>query len=595
MIFSHFQSQILETIDLTVDYHANEIEIHVKWSARKEARKWTLDYLDAECTLPNSSPTFYLCSSSIHSAVNPSFYSYWFVLESCFYRRLFSHLVDAEDQAILLVCLADGRVLALAESMKTVESTSLIWYSSSSSSALLVLGVDYDLNSNLLDAVLASTNVPAIGTKTIVNHLLICEPIGSVLILNANSLRRILLDNTIRSACLYANQFLYITRNEIRSISISALLKSSKEEMLSQSKVLRLGHFDRLLVGKYLRRHASPANLRSFQMDKRSFSTIRMAPSNAWKRYSPARRHLLLAARRSAIRRRNSPDWPAVSLTSKRMPRSCNAGWPKSRPSTSWSSAVLYNSSISSGNCFSPKGNREHFKPVTSFWFFSVNSPPLRDEPFNWSPTISGSSRCSRPSLGAISVNRCSCFDTRVNVIRNWEWSRSFCPSVNINERRNYPWNLFSQRNVHRWRNNRLSARSSTICCSLFVKKQPWTTKVTMPILSFVADLFFLLPRWRKEPSSSTTNEHRSNADCGDRIQTAGDESGHGCRSSGRDEHSNRSLQRLSSPIDARLFSIMWSEWTIDEEILFTGRFSSSIATRKSTTNISSSRAIWAN
>lgn len=286
MIFYHFQSQVLDKIDLTVDYHSNEIDVHVRWSPSKEAMKWTIAFLDDECTLPNTSPTFYLCSSSINPLVNPTFYSYWFLLETCFYRRLFSHLVENEDQPILLVCLADGRILALAEWMnKSVQdsSTSIIWYSSSSSSPMILLGVDYDLNTNLLDAVLASTNVPAIGTKTIVNHLLICESIGSLVILTSTSLRRILLDNSIRSACLYANQFVYITRNEIRSISISALVRSSKEEILSQSQVLRLGHFEKLLVGKDVRQGSCRSNLRSFQMDRRSFSTIRTAHSNDWK------------------------------------------------------------------------------------------------------------------------------------------------------------------------------------------------------------------------------------------------------------------------------------------------------------------------
>jgi hypothetical protein len=248
MIFYQFTSTLLDSIDLTIEYYSNEIQITIKWSLLKELTKWTLPYLDDECTLPSHSPLFYLCSSKTQS-LNPSFYSYWFLLDSSLYRRLFSHIANDEEHFILLLSLPDGRILALPESPLILDSNPIIWYTSSSSYPILIIGLYYDLNTNLLDAVLSSSTISTFP-KLIFNHLILCEYIGSLVLLNSTSLRRILLDNTIKSACVYSNNFIYITKNEIRSISICNLLKISNENILNQTKILRFGHFDKIIVGK---------------------------------------------------------------------------------------------------------------------------------------------------------------------------------------------------------------------------------------------------------------------------------------------------------------------------------------------------------
>lgn len=249
MIFYQFRIKLLDNIEVNIEYHLNNIEINIKWSSIKDLTKWTLSYIDDECTLPLNSPLVYLCSSSSlnNSSLNPIFYSYWFLLDSSFYRRLFSHIITDEDHFILLISLPDGRILALPESSK--DSNPIIWYTSSSSYPIIIIGIDYDLNTNLLDAVLSSTTNSKFP-KLIFNHLILCEYIGSLILLNSQNLRRILIDNLIKSACIYLNNFLYITKNEIRSISISNLLKPSNEDLINQTKILRFGHFEKLIVGK---------------------------------------------------------------------------------------------------------------------------------------------------------------------------------------------------------------------------------------------------------------------------------------------------------------------------------------------------------
>ncbi|CAF3970234.1 unnamed protein product, partial [Rotaria sp. Silwood1] len=69
-----------------------------------------------------------------------------------------------------------------------------------------------------------------------------------LILLNSTNFHRILLDNLIKSPCIYLNNFIYITKNEIRSISISNLLKLSNENLISQTNILRFGHFQKLIV-----------------------------------------------------------------------------------------------------------------------------------------------------------------------------------------------------------------------------------------------------------------------------------------------------------------------------------------------------------
>ena len=65
MIFYQFTTKLLDNIDLIIEYHLNDIQINIKWSSTKDFIKWTLSYIDDECTLPsNSHPLYYLCSSS---------------------------------------------------------------------------------------------------------------------------------------------------------------------------------------------------------------------------------------------------------------------------------------------------------------------------------------------------------------------------------------------------------------------------------------------------------------------------------------------------------------------------------------------------
>jgi len=249
MIFYQYTTKLLDTIDLIIEYHLNEIQINIKWSTRKEFTKWTLSYLDDECTLPLNSPLYYLCSSSSSknsSSLNSTFYSYWFLLDNSFYHRIFSHIINDENDFILLLSLSDGRIIVLSESLK--DSNPIIWYTSSSPYPVLIIGVNYDLNTNLIDAVLSSTTNLKFP-KLIFNHLILCDHNGSLVLLNSQNLHRILIDNLIKSACIYLNNFIYITKNEIRSITISNLLKPSNEDLINQTKILRFGHFEKLIVG----------------------------------------------------------------------------------------------------------------------------------------------------------------------------------------------------------------------------------------------------------------------------------------------------------------------------------------------------------
>ncbi len=246
MIFFQSTIKLLDHIDLIIEYHLSEIQIHIKWSSITDFIHWTLPYLDDECTLPSHSSLYYLCSSK-NSSLNPSFYSYWFLLDPLFYHRLFSHLTLDDDHFILLLSLSDGRILALPESPKDVHP--IIWYTSSSSKPVQIIGFHYDINTNLLDAVLSSTNNSKFP-KLILNHLILCDQIGCLILLNSVNLRRILIDNSIRSACIYSNHLIYLTKTEIRSISISNLLKPSNDDLINQTKILRFGHFEKLIVGK---------------------------------------------------------------------------------------------------------------------------------------------------------------------------------------------------------------------------------------------------------------------------------------------------------------------------------------------------------
>ncbi|CAF1197461.1 unnamed protein product [Adineta ricciae] len=243
MIFYQFTTKLLDNIDLIVNYHLNEIEIYVKWSSTGDLGNWTISYVDDECTLPSISPLYYLCSSSSKNhSLNPTFYSYWFQLDSSFYRRLFAHLTTDEDQIFLLLSLPDGRILLLSENHPPN-----VWYTSPNTSPISILGLYYDLNSNLLDAILSSSTNSKFP-KMIVNHFILCESFGCLVLVNSTNLRRILIDNSIKSACVYSNNLIYMTANEIRSISISNLLKPNNEDIISQTKSLRFGHFEKLIV-----------------------------------------------------------------------------------------------------------------------------------------------------------------------------------------------------------------------------------------------------------------------------------------------------------------------------------------------------------
>lgn len=255
VILYRFHSRLLDHLDLLVQYRLSEIEIQISWSPSKDTAKWTVDYLDEECTLPSTAPLFYLCSSSSKGhSLNPTFYAYWFQLDASFYRRLFGHLTADEDHFVLLLALPDGRILALPESSASTDVRSLAWYTSSHPAPPTLLGLHYDLNTNLLDAVLSSSSSLS-NTKfprMVLNHLILCESIGCLVIINSFTLRRVLIDNAIRSACVYANQFFYITTNEIRSIALTHLLKPGNEEIISQTKHVRFGHYDKLIVGTAL-------------------------------------------------------------------------------------------------------------------------------------------------------------------------------------------------------------------------------------------------------------------------------------------------------------------------------------------------------
>ena len=246
MIFELFKTKLLDQIDLIIEYHLNQIQIHIKWSSITDVIQWNLSYLDDECTLPTSSPLFYLCSTKT-SSLNPNFYPNWFLLDPSFYHRLFSMITLDDEHFILLLSMPDGRIVALPQSAK--DNHPIIWYTSFASHPVLILGLDYDLNNNLLDAVL-SANTETKFPKKISNHLILCDYQGSLVLINALGMRRILMDNCIKSACIYSHQLIYLTKNEIRSISIVNLLKPSNEDLINQTKILRFGHFDKLIVGK---------------------------------------------------------------------------------------------------------------------------------------------------------------------------------------------------------------------------------------------------------------------------------------------------------------------------------------------------------
>ena len=249
-IFERFTGKLLDQIDLIIEYHCSDIQIHIQWSSKNESIRWNLPYLDEECTLPRHAPLFYLCSSTTRS-LNPSFYSYWFLLDQSFFRRLFSTITLDDEHLILLISMPDGRILALPEAAKDHPSHPIIWYTSYAAHPVLILGFDYDLNNNLLDAVLASTSTRKFPNM-ICNHLLLCDNQGCLILINSVQLRRILIDDSIRSASIYSHQLIYLTKNEIRSIAIANLFKPSNEDLINQTKILRFGHFDKLIVGKSL-------------------------------------------------------------------------------------------------------------------------------------------------------------------------------------------------------------------------------------------------------------------------------------------------------------------------------------------------------
>lgn len=249
MIFKNFSTKLLDTIDINIEYYIDEIEINIKWSVKTDFIKYKLSYIDDECTLPLNSPLYYICSSESPNklkSLNSTFYSYWFTLENSFYQRVFSHV---QDSFILLICLSDGRILSLTESLN--DSTSIVWYTSLSTHPITILGLYYDLNRNLLDAILSSSTTNSKFPKIVLNHLILCETIGSLVIIDSINIRRVLLDNFIKSPCIYLNNFLYITKNEIRSVTVANLLKLNNENLINQTKTLRFGHFQKLVVGKF--------------------------------------------------------------------------------------------------------------------------------------------------------------------------------------------------------------------------------------------------------------------------------------------------------------------------------------------------------
>lgn len=246
MIFEQFKSKLLDQIDLIIEYHSDHIQIHIKWSVNTDFIQWNLSYHDEQCTLPTSAPLFYLCSTKT-SSLNPSFYPNWFLLDSSFYHRLFSSITLDDEHFLLLISMPDGRILALPQSPK--DNQPILWYTSFVSHPVVILAWNYDINSNLLDAVLAS-NTDLTLPKKIYNHLILCDYQGCFVVSNALGLRRILLDSCVKSACIYSNYLIYLTRNEIRSIAIIHLLKPSNDDLITQTKILRFGHFEKLIVGK---------------------------------------------------------------------------------------------------------------------------------------------------------------------------------------------------------------------------------------------------------------------------------------------------------------------------------------------------------
>ena len=254
MIFDYYQQTLFDRIRLIVEYHHDQIHLYLQWSPDREQYHWLIPYADDQCSLSEChSLSSYLCSSSSSSSLltDSVFYSSWFLIDASLYHRLFS---TDNNERILLLCLNDGRILGLREYPKIFDFESILWHVSSHPSPVHLIGVNYDSHPNLLDAVLSSTSSSSlsnIGTKKMFNHLIVCETNGSLSIINSTTVRRILLDEHIRSACIYSHQLVYITRHELRSICLSQLFKCFKEKFNDQSKTLRFGHFDRIVVGKF--------------------------------------------------------------------------------------------------------------------------------------------------------------------------------------------------------------------------------------------------------------------------------------------------------------------------------------------------------
>lgn len=252
MIFQEFRLKILQDIDVSIFYRCEAIEIDVRWSQNDSVRRYSIDYLDEDSTIPDDPPLFYLCSCSAGRSLNPSFYSYWFVLEKKLFLRLFSKLISNPNSAefVLLICLNDGRIVSLGESESSSELRPFIWFRSSTFSAPILLGLNFDSNKDFLAAISSNEEKNSIFSKGVFNHFLVVEKNGSLLSFNETSLRRILLDHSIRSVSLHSNNFLYLTENQLKSISIANLLQSSNENILRQIRTLRFANLKKIFTGK---------------------------------------------------------------------------------------------------------------------------------------------------------------------------------------------------------------------------------------------------------------------------------------------------------------------------------------------------------
>lgn len=252
MIFQEFRLKILQDIDVSIFYRCETIEIDVRWSQNDSVRRYSIDYLDEDSTIPDDPPLFYLCSCSAGRSLNPSFYSYWFVLEKKLFLRLFSKLISNPNSAefVLLICLNDGRIVSLGESESSSELRPFIWFRSSTFSAPILLGLNFDSNKDFLAAISSNEEKNSIFSKGVFNHFLVVEKNGSLLSFNETSLRRILLDHSIRSVSLHSNNFLYLTENQLKSISIANLLQSSNENILRQIRTLRFANLKKIFTGK---------------------------------------------------------------------------------------------------------------------------------------------------------------------------------------------------------------------------------------------------------------------------------------------------------------------------------------------------------